>query len=112
MRSERRPTTAEFTKETKLAALRRDNWSCQECGKRKELVGHLEIHHLLGIAIALQCHPEVSHAMLSSLENSICLCPSCHKIRDKIDRKKHKEYAQELLALQVRQLQLELALVT
>lgn len=109
MKRERRPGACEFTKETKLAALRRDEWTCQECGRKKEQVGYLEIHHKLGIAIALQCHPEISHALISSLANATCLCHDCHSKRDVIDRKKHKEYAQELLSLQVRQLQLELA---
>lgn len=106
-----RPEDCEFTKETKLSALRRANWKCEQCGIDKQHAPehYLEIHHKLGIALALRHHPEISHALISSLANAEVLCIKCHDKKDITDRKKHMQYAQELLSMQVRQLQLNLA---
>jgi len=106
-----RPKTCEFTKEVKVEALRKADWCCEECGiKKKDTVdGYLEIHHRVGIAVALHNHPELSHAMIASIANAVVLCIPCHDLMDREDPKHHKEYAVELRSMFVRQLQLEFA---
>ena len=108
MKKERRPKTCEFSDATKLEALKRADWRCEECGKTKQEVGHFEIHHRVGIAIALSHHPELSHAMISSLANSVCLCASCHKKADIKDRRHHVENAKKLEEYFTQQLALAL----
>lgn len=97
-RRSKRPANFEFSKQTKIEALKRANFTCEECGKKKYecTPQFLEIHHIVGIAIAIQYHPELSHAMISSLKNCSCLCVSCHKKRDILDRRKHRELAKQL----------------
>ncbi len=102
-----RPASAEFSDETKLEALRRANWRCERCGRQKQDVGYLEIHHRLGIAIALRYHPEISHALLSSIANARVLCHDCHRIEDQSDRRKHQELARELQRYELTQLLIE-----
>jgi len=107
-----RPSSCEFTREVKIEALRKADWCCEECGiKKKDAVdGHLEIHHKVGIAVALLNHPELSHAMIASIANAVVLCIPCHHRMDKLDASHHKEYAQELRSIYVRHMQLQLAL--
>jgi len=106
-----RPSTCEFTKEVKVEALRKADWCCEQCGIKKKdaLDGYLEIHHRVGIAVALLNHPELSHAMIASIANAVVLCIPCHRLMDRLDPRHHKEYAQELRSIYVRQMQLELA---
>jgi len=106
-----RPKSCEFTNEVKIEALKKAEWCCEECGiKKKDTTeGYLEIHHRVGIAVALLNHPELSHAMISSIANAVVLCIPCHRLMDKLDAKHHKEYAKELCSMYVRQIQLELA---
>ena len=106
-----RPSTCEFTNEVKLEALRKADWCCEECGiKKKDAVeGHLEIHHKVGIAVALLNHPELSHAMIASIANAVVLCIPCHHRMDSEDPKHHNEYAKELRSIYVRHMQLEFA---
>ena len=108
----KRPSSCEFTKEVKIEALKKADWCCEECGvKKKDAVeGYLEIHHRVGIAVALLNHPELSHAMIASIANAVVLCIPCHSLMDIEDPKHHKEYAQELRSIYVKQIQLELAL--
>jgi len=108
-----RPVSCEFTNQVKIAALRKADWCCEECGiKKKDTVdGYLEIHHKVGVVVALRNHPELSHAMIASLANAVVLCIPCHRLMDKLDASHHKEYAKELRSIFVRQMQLELAFI-
>ncbi len=94
----KRPSACEFSKQTKIETLKRSGFCCEECGKKKYECNppYLEIHHVVGIAIAIQYHPELSHAMISSVANAESLCVSCHKKRDVLDRRNHKELAKQL----------------
>ena len=108
-----RPKSCEFTREVKNEALRKADWCCEECGiKKKDAVdGHLEIHHKVGIAVALLNHPELSHAMIASIANAVVLCIPCHRLMDSEDAKHHREYAKEIRSMYVEQMQLELAFI-
>jgi len=105
-----RPVSCEFTREVKIEALRKADWCCEECGirKRDAVNGYLEIHHKVGIAVALLNHPELSHAMIASIANAVVLCIPCHRLMDKLDAKHHREYAKELRSICVRQIKLQL----
>jgi len=108
-----RPKSCEFTREVKNEALRKADWCCEECGIKKQdaVDGYLEIHHKVGIAVALLNHPELSHAMIASIDNAVVLCIPCHRLMDSEDAKHHREYAKELRSMHVRQMQLELAFI-
>jgi len=108
-----RPKSCEFTNEVKIEALKKADWCCEECGIKKKDAekGYLEIHHRVGIAVALHNHPELSHAMISSIANAVVLCIPCHRLMDSEDPKHHREYAKELRSMHVRQLQLEFAII-
>jgi len=112
-RHRKRPKSCEFTKEVKVEALKKADWCCEQCGIKKKDAekGYLEIHHRVGIAIALLNHPELSHAMIASIANAVVLCIPCHRLMDSEDPKHHKEYAQELRSIYVRLMQLELAII-
>ena len=93
----------EFTKQTKIDALRRDNWSCAECGKHKKNTekGYLEIHHVLEIWFVIKYLPHISPTVVASLENAKCLCSSCHN-KEHQKKKRYKEMisiAQGLLGM-------------
>jgi len=108
-----RPKSCEFTREVKIEALRKADWCCEECGIKKQdaVDGYLEIHHKVGVAVALLNHPELSHAMIASIDNAVVLCIPCHRLMDSEDAKHHREYAKELRSMCVRQMQLELAFI-
>ena len=74
----------EFSDHTKIEALRRADWTCECCGIKKKDApdGYLELHHRLGIAIAVRQFPELSNAVIKSVENCMCLCATCHKMID------------------------------
>lgn len=107
-----RPKSCEFSEQTKLEALNRSQWQCEDCGIKKKDTpeGFLHIHHKLGIATALYRYPELSHALIASINNALVTCVACHKKRDREDPKKHRQYYQELTSMKVRQLQLEFAI--
>lgn len=79
-----RPREYEFSSEVKLAALRRSNFKCEDCGVPKHLArdGYLEIHHMLGVAAAIQFYPSLAPAIISSLANARTLCKDCHQAAD------------------------------
>lgn len=65
--------TAEW-KTLRLSIMRRDNWTCQECGDRNH-VGRgsrirLESHHIVAV-----CH---DNSLVSDPNNLITLCHRCH----------------------------------
>lgn len=52
-------------------ALRRDNYTCQDCGRKRDSA-HLAVHHLVPYRISES----------NSLENLVTLCQSCHMKRE------------------------------
>lgn len=93
-----RPKDCEFTKEVVIEALKRADFKCERCGIPKEetFEGYLEIHHILGIARAVNLYPEISHLLISSLANSRVLCIKCHQIEDNEAKYNHREMADRL----------------
>lgn len=67
-------------------------YACENCGRP----GHTEVHHILPLALAAKHYPWIAPAILSSLENAMCLCPNCHRDFDKKARKNHSTIAREL----------------
>jgi protein-tyrosine-phosphatase len=83
---------------TKIEALQNANWRCERCGieKKDTPEQYLEIHHRLGISIALHNIPSIEHALLSSVANAQVLCRKCHKIQDQEDARRWRETYQEI----------------
>lgn len=68
------------------AALERDNYQCQKCGRKGKKKGYywdLHIHHISKIKnfVNLQTK-EVDYEKANDLSNLITLCPQCHKYAD------------------------------
>lgn len=98
-----RPKEYEFSFETKVAALRRANWKCEDCGtpKQKARDGYLEIHHMLAVAAAINFYPSIAPAVITSLANARALCKDCHQKRDNAMRFDHPTYAAILVGMLV-----------
>lgn len=66
------------------AIFHKDNWTCQECGKR---AGHIEAHHLKPFSQLLEENNIISLGQalrteeLWDINNGITLCKACHKKR-------------------------------
>jgi hypothetical protein len=78
-------------------ALRRDNYACQRCGKTKEALGYLDVHHI--VPVFNFPDPTKAHA----LTNLLCLCRQCHKAAECFSslfffRKDHPRETEALLA--------------
>lgn len=88
----------EFSDATKLEALKRAGWCCERCGipKKETIEGYLEIHHVLGIALACELYPELSHTLIASIANARVLCKKCHLIEDRESKKFHSINARRL----------------
>jgi hypothetical protein len=68
-------------------ALRRDNYACQRCGRTKEELGYMQVHHVIPLynfADTMKAH---------ALSNLVCLCGSCHSFAER------EVYRQRLLPL-------------
>jgi len=61
-------------KQQRLHALRRDQYSCVDCGGRAE-----EVHHRIELTVTNITDPSVSLA----LDNLVSLCYDCHQKRHK-----------------------------
>ena len=66
------------SRDARLVETRRvlDNYTCQTCGFRLEVSEGkfiIEVHHLNPIG-------ELSEATVTSVDNLICLCPTCHRV--------------------------------
>lgn len=61
-------------------ALKRDNHTCQHCGKTRDEMGqNPDVHHIVPFRLfGVDRHKEAN-----SLSNLICLCRSCHGIADR-----------------------------
>lgn len=93
-----RPKDCEFSKETIIEALKRSHFSCERCGipKKDTMQGYLEIHHMLGIAMALKFYPHLSFSVISSVANARVLCFHCHQVEDNEAKYTHPEMAVRL----------------
>lgn len=80
-------TPMEFTDQTKLEALKRADFKCEDCGRTKAQLredgekGYFEIHHRLPIYIIASEFPELSLSVIKSLANAEVLCQKCHAER-------------------------------
>lgn len=94
-----RPREYEFTPETKILALKRANFRCEDCGvpKHKSKDGYLEIHHVLAVMAAVNYYPNIPHVIIASLANAMVLCKDCHQARDNSMRFDHPVIAQTIL---------------
>lgn len=92
----------EFSKKTKIDALKRDNFTCVDCNKKKKETrgGYLQVHHIVPIWFAVNYLPNITPSVLSSLENAVCLCVDCHEKRHITETKKEYIFlAQSLLSV-------------
>lgn len=95
----RRNPDYEFPPHVRKEALKQAGYCCDRCGAHKNDTKnkYLELHHQLGIAIAIKYYPEISPLVISSLANCRVLCYDCHIIEDKEDHRNHILIAQTLL---------------
>jgi len=67
-------------------ALKRDDYTCQKCGKKgvkKNRRWDVHVHHKRKIAwFANTSSGEVDYERANDLENLITLCQTCHKVAD------------------------------
>ena len=103
----------EFSDETKIEALKRASFKCEDCGRSKEDLkkagepGYFQLHHILGIAVAVRLFPWIGYEVIKSVENCRCLCHKCHRVEEN-SRPDHEEIATELLnRYEQRQLKVE-----
>jgi len=70
----------------RAAAMKRDNYSCVKCGKKKsEAKGKeqkIEVHHKKGEINWKELAAKVREELLCSPDELECLCPECHKLVD------------------------------
>ena len=65
----------------RIAVFTRDNWTCQNCGKRGI---YIEAHHIKRISL----YPELVY----DVDNGVTLCFECHKLVDKYRNRFKKVY--------------------
>ncbi|TQS72972.1 hypothetical protein ERN12_04115 [Rhodobacteraceae bacterium] len=66
------------SRDAKLVEARKvkDDYTCQTCGLRLEVSSGkfiIEVHHLKPVG-------ELSEATVTSIDDLICLCPTCHRV--------------------------------
>jgi 5-methylcytosine-specific restriction endonuclease McrA len=72
--------------------MRRDQWTCRNCGKKR----NLEVHHLMSVSHIIDTYnlknivDAINCKILWDLDNGITLCEECHELID-IHRKKFKK---------------------
>lgn len=88
-----RPGNMEFSGHTKIAALKRADHKCEECG----FDGYVEVHHLLAIYYAVNFYPQIAPYLVSSIDNAKVLCGDCHRHYDAQEKNEHSYYAAKLL---------------
>lgn len=91
----------EFTQKTKIDALNKAHWQCEECGKKKSETkeGYLEIDHRIPIWFVLSYFPTLAPAVVKSIANARVLCKDCHERIHLTEKKKdYIERAKTLLA--------------
>lgn len=93
-----RPKEYEFSYSTKIQALKRSDFSCQDCGVRQADGYYLAVHHILGIAYARYYYPDIPASVVSHLANARVLCETDHIQADNDLRHNHQEKLTELLA--------------
>lgn len=98
----RRPEL-EFSRATKIQALKNAEFSCEVCGvyKTDTEEQYLEIHHILPLYIAEKYFPQVTDGMLTSILNASVLC--CHhhdQIHQYEDLYSHGKQAELLMSLE------------
>lgn len=78
--------------QAKFEALKRDDFTCQKCGKKGKRVKHrvtgkyrwtVHVHHKRKIAWFYDANKgEMDYEAANSLNNLITLCPNCHQAAD------------------------------
>jgi len=68
------------------AVFKRDNWTCRECKKEKEVSGKLEAHHIKPFSLFIELRFDIN--------NGVTLCKECHKKTDTYLWKIQKTYPQ------------------
>lgn len=96
-----RPPEYEFTYKTRVEALKRAKFTCEECGVRQEDGYALFVHHVLGIAFARYYYPSIAPVVISSLANARVLCSDCHLEADNAMREDHAYLAARLVGMLV-----------
>ncbi len=74
----------ESWKSARRAARKRDNDTCQECFTTKAKIGkNLDVHH----RIPFRNFGVERHLEANALNNLICFCPRCHKVKEEFFNK-------------------------
>ncbi len=95
MTKNRVKSDCDFSKWTKEHALERSDHKCEKCGSAE----NLQVHHILGIWLALNNCPEITKEMIKSLANAEVVCAKCHEHEDQLSQQNYAIYAQALLGL-------------
>jgi hypothetical protein len=79
-----------YMKEWKMSVLKRDNYTCQKCGKKS---GDLNIHHIISLSSLIRkykiknCQESLKYKEVYDINNGITLCKDCHRLTDNYGRK-------------------------
>ena len=91
-----RPRQYEFDTRTKRQAIQRAGNECEECGDGNV---NLYVHHALGIWYAVNLYPQIPAWLVSSIDNAVVLCSTCHVEYDNRMREEHHIQAIALLGI-------------
>lgn len=94
-----------FSYETKIKALERSRYRCEQCGRTHSRKNQLEVHHVVAIWFAREV-PALALQVITSIANAKVLCHSCHNEEHRTEsRNKYQSIApvvlQEYLSLVV-----------